>query len=199
MTIALIAIDEITRHSLEEMGAELSLHSRFYPSITTFLGNVDAPLKAIIINIDQGEGVDFNTLQLLRQEYSDASLIVLSRHQEVENVVAAMQAGAADFWVIPLDAGKISLRLHALINHVAFFPDTPARKPSLKQRVAPVERLTLRERDVLTHLIDGASNKEIGRLLTISPRTVEVHRARIMQKLNARNAADLVRLVLGEG
>jgi DNA-binding NarL/FixJ family response regulator len=56
--------------------------------------------------------------------------------------------------------------------------------------------LTQRERQVATLIADGASNKEAGRRLGISPRTVELHRAHIMEKLGARNAADLVRIVL---
>ena len=56
--------------------------------------------------------------------------------------------------------------------------------------------LTPREREVLAQIAAGASNKEAGRQLGISPRTIEVHRARIMEKLGARNAADLVRIVL---
>ncbi len=59
-----------------------------------------------------------------------------------------------------------------------------------------MERLTPREREVLSQIAAGASNKEAGRRLGISPRTIEVHRARIMDKLGARNAADLVRIVL---
>jgi DNA-binding CsgD family transcriptional regulator len=57
--------------------------------------------------------------------------------------------------------------------------------------------LTPREREVLAEIASGCSSKEAGRRLHISPRTVEVHRARIMDKLGARNAADLVRIVLG--
>ena len=62
-----------------------------------------------------------------------------------------------------------------------------------------VDSLTPREREVLARVIGGASNKEAGRMLGISPRTVEVHRASIMDKLGAKNAADLVRIVLGQG
>ena len=58
------------------------------------------------------------------------------------------------------------------------------------------EHLTPRERQVLEQITSGATNKEAGRILGISPRTIEVHRARIMEKLGARNAADLVRIVL---
>jgi two-component system, LuxR family, response regulator FixJ len=63
--------------------------------------------------------------------------------------------------------------------------------------VKGADRLTPRERDVLLLLTSGASNKAAGRQLGISPRTVEVHRARIMDKLDARNAVELVRIVLG--
>jgi two-component system response regulator FixJ len=59
-------------------------------------------------------------------------------------------------------------------------------------------RLTPREREVLDLVAAGASNKEAGRRLGISPRTIEVHRARIMDKLGAKNAADLVRIVMSE-
>ena len=61
------------------------------------------------------------------------------------------------------------------------------------------ERLTLREREVLAQIAGGASNKEAGRRLGISPRTIEVHRASIMIKLGAKNAADLVRITLNDG
>ena len=64
--------------------------------------------------------------------------------------------------------------------------------------ITGAERLTPREREVLGRIIAGASNKEAGRTLGISPRTIEVHRARIMDKLGAKNAADLVRIVLGQ-
>ena len=62
--------------------------------------------------------------------------------------------------------------------------------------VGAASELTPREREVAELIADGASNKEAGRLLGISPRTVELHRAHIMEKLGARNAADLVRIVL---
>jgi len=69
----------------------------------------------------------------------------------------------------------------------------------LVQEFPGYERLTARERDVLERIAHGASNKEAGRDLGISPRTIEVHRARIMEKLAAKNAADLMRIVLRGG
>jgi FixJ family two-component response regulator len=61
------------------------------------------------------------------------------------------------------------------------------------------DRLTSRERDVLGQIALGSSNKQAARELGISPRTIEVHRARIMEKLTARNAADLMRIVMTSG
>ena len=69
----------------------------------------------------------------------------------------------------------------------------------MKRRHFPgAETLTAREMDVLDEIARGLSNKEAGRILGISPRTVEVHRARVMEKLGARNTADLMRIVLSE-
>ena len=62
-----------------------------------------------------------------------------------------------------------------------------------------LDALTPRERDVLEQLVAGASNKEAGRQLGISPRTIEIHRARIMEKLGAKNVAELVRMALRLG
>jgi FixJ family two-component response regulator len=62
---------------------------------------------------------------------------------------------------------------------------------------ARLARLTNREREVLAFLVQGLSTKEIGRALGVSPRTIEVHRGRLMSKMEARNGVDLVRLVMG--
>ena len=77
--------------------------------------------------------------------------------------------------------------------------DRQLNDPTRRAAIEGDELLTRRERQVLTEVIAGASNKEAGRHLGISPRTIEVHRARIMDKLGARNAADLVRISLRQG
>lgn len=66
-----------------------------------------------------------------------------------------------------------------------------------RYRTCPFTSLTKREREVLELILQGGSNKEAGKLLNISPRTVEVHRARVMTKLGARNTAEMVRIALG--
>jgi two-component system, LuxR family, response regulator FixJ len=74
-----------------------------------------------------------------------------------------------------------------------------AASESFARRFPGEEKLTQREREVLAEITAGASNKEAGRRLGISPRTIEVHRASIMDKLGAKNTADLVRITLNSG
>ena len=79
-----------------------------------------------------------------------------------------------------------------------FLDDAECSSPTVRRRSSASVCSTPREREVLAEIIAGASNKEAGRTLGISPRTIEVHRARIMDKLGAKNAADLVRIVLAQ-
>jgi FixJ family two-component response regulator len=105
--------------------------------------------------------------------------------------VSAIKLGAVDFIQKPFDAETVVASVRdamAALERQAGNRDTTVFPGS--------DLLTPRERDVLREITAGASNKEAGRILGISPRTIEVHRARIMEKLGARNAADLVRIVL---
>jgi FixJ family two-component response regulator len=105
--------------------------------------------------------------------------------------VSAMKKGAKDFMSKPCFAdavvGRVQLALAEKRGLNGAIPNVVA--------VPGGDRLTPREREVLQRISAGASNKEAGRQLGISPRTVEVHRARIMEKIGARNTADLVRIV----
>jgi two-component system, LuxR family, response regulator FixJ len=110
----------------------------------------------------------------------------------VDRAVAATKLGAEYVFVSPLDIESFLLRIREATERGG--PEAIGIR-----RISPAltQRLTERERDVLAMIANGNSNKEAGQLLGISPRTVEVHRARIMEKLGARNAADLMRIVLG--
>ncbi|RTL52587.1 MAG: response regulator transcription factor [Bradyrhizobiaceae bacterium] len=122
-------------------------------------------------------------------------VIVMSGQSDVATAVAAMKSGATDFLEKPFPAAEMLDRVRDAVRiyrksvsgYIDGLADFPGR-----------QLLTGREREVLSQLAAGASNKEAGRRLGISPRTVEVHRARIMDKLGARNAADLMRIVLSQ-
>jgi FixJ family two-component response regulator len=122
-------------------------------------------------------------------------VFVISGHSDIAMAVEAMKLGAVDFLEKPFSAGAMIDRVRdAVLSYrrsMAGQIDGLADFPGLNL-------LTRRERDVLAQVTHGASNKEAGRRLGISPRTIEVHRARIMDKLGARNAADLMRIVLSQ-
>jgi FixJ family two-component response regulator len=123
-------------------------------------------------------------------------LFMISGQGDIAKAVNAIKNGALDFIEKPLRGREIVSWLDQAIGAYARrHANNPAPKtPSL--HFAGRELLTRREREVLEKFVSGASNKEAGRQLGISPRTVEDHRANIMKKLGARNAADLVRIVM---
>jgi FixJ family two-component response regulator len=102
-----------------------------------------------------------------------------------------MKKGARDFMMKPCEADSVVSRARAALSAKR----SENGDGTTSFAVPGGDRLTPREREVLERIALGASNKEAGRQLGISPRTVEVHRARIMEKLGARNTADLVRIV----
>lgn len=141
-----------------------------------------------------------NGLDLLRQigaRRFDGPVVMMSGRADIPMAVAVIQAGAADLVEKPIDADKVVRQVgQALVTHARRSAERSDPVTALGPGGASL--LTPRERDVLQELVRGASNKEAGRSLGISPRTIEVHRARIMEKLGARNAADLVRVIYDE-
>jgi two-component system, LuxR family, response regulator FixJ len=120
-----------------------------------------------------------------------APVVMLSDHPDIERAVSAMKKGAKDFVAKPCITEKLVGRIKDVLSE----RNAPANGIPPIEAIPGGDRLTPRERDVLQRISAGASNKEAGRQLGISPRTVEVHRARIMEKIGARNTADLVRIV----
>ena len=122
--------------------------------------------------------------------------IVITGHGDVSSAVRALKSGAADFIEKPID-GKLFI---AAIERAAV-----ARRATKAQLGAAgliqekIAALTPRERDVLRHLVEGNPNKIIAHHLSISPRTVENHRARLMVKMQADSVAELVRMALAAG
>lgn len=134
-------------------------------------------------------------LQALSAMQFAAPVIVMSGQSDIATAVEAMKFGAVDFLEKPFAASAMTDRVR---EAVAAYRKTTAGQIEGLANFPGRHLLTGRERDVLAEVARGASNKEAGRRLGISPRTVEVHRARIMDKLGAKNAADLMRIVLSE-
>jgi two-component system response regulator FixJ len=119
---------------------------------------------------------------------------MVENRPDVEAAVVAMKSGATDVITKPIDNEQlVRLVREALRQDIHIGAVEDGRRPV---EVRGFSQLTRREREVLQLITNGQSNKEAGRELGISPRTIEVHRARVMEKLGARNTADLMRIVL---
>jgi FixJ family two-component response regulator len=144
------------------------------------------------VHIPGKSGLDI--LKELHGEDYPAPIFMISGQGDITMAVSAIKSGALDFIEKPFRGTEIVARLNEAIGAYA-------RRHAQNSSIATLhfpgrEPLTRREREVLEQFTSGASNKEAGRTLGISPRTIEDHRANIMKKLGARNAADLVRIVM---
>lgn len=122
-------------------------------------------------------------------------VIFLTGHGDVPMAVAALKKGAYDFLEKPCDDGQLLARIQEALAEDA---RRYAARSSADHLAARLERLTEREKDVMRHMLAGKTNKAIADELAISTRTVEVHRARLLEKMAVRNAVELARRLQDE-
>ena len=143
------------------------------------------------------QGMDGLTLIRQLQQHGVAlPMVVVTGHADVPLAVRAMRAGALDFVEKPYSEERI---LEAVGTALLSLDATRQRRAMELQSQAQVAALTPREGEVLAALVAGKANKMIGFELGISPRTVEVHRARLMEKLGVRSLPEAVRIGLAAG
>lgn len=168
-----------------------------YDSGDTFLeaAHHQAPACVILdVHMPGRSGLDI--LKALNADHYPAPVFIISGQGDIPMAVTAIKFGAFDFIEKPFDADTVVDRVREALAAAERRKEDPDSKPGQHSDFPGRDLLTPRELEVLGQITGGASNKEAGRHLGISPRTIEVHRARIMEKLGARNAADLVRIVL---
>jgi two-component system response regulator FixJ len=133
--------------------------------------------------------------ELIKREIA-LPVIIISGHGDLPMAVKAMKAGAVDFIEKPFAAALLCESVGNAMDKSAASQQEASAVAEISQRLV---RLTERERQVLDELVVGNLNKVIAYNLSISPRTVEIHRARVMEKMQARNLAHLVRLAITVG
>jgi len=149
----------------------------------------------ILLDIHMPGRSGLDILKELDAHRYGAPIFIISAKGDIPVAVEAIRNGAFDFIEKPFDPEAVIVRVREALD--ARKHRNAARNGDRLPEFSGSGLLTPREREVLAQIAGGASNKEAGRRLGISPRTIEVHRARIMVKLAAKNAADLVRIVLG--
>ena len=140
----------------------------------------------------------------IRERHQEVRVVILSMHAGEEYVLKAMRAGAAGYLLKDAATGELELALRSVMRGESWFSPAVSRQvvEGYVQRVggeAPAEVLTARQREVLALVAAGKSTKEIAFDLKLSVKTVETHRAQIMERLGIRDVAGLVRYALRTG
>lgn len=194
-SVFIIDDDVAMRESLLMLLRGESIRARGFPSATAFLDALPDEKTACVITdlrMPQMEGGELiNRLATLRG--AAWPVIVITGHADVPLAVQLMKAGVVDFIEKPFDPNRI---LDAVRGCLSAIERQGADREAREEASARLATLTPRERQVFDALIEGKSNKEIALILDISPRTVEIFRAKVMQKMQAASLSMLVRMGL---
>lgn len=188
--------DKRMRDSLIMLLEEAGYRAHSYAEAEEFLSTVSQTEHGCVVSDVRMPGMDGLTLlRRLRSNGDALPLILITAHGDVAMAVSAMKAGAFDFIEKPFEAETLIGSIEAALSTRGTDLDgTEATAPRKR-----LEDLTSREYEVLQHIVSGKSNKEAAADLGISQRTVESHRAHIMEKTGTKGLAELVRLWLATG
>lgn len=193
-TVFVVDDEPDIRDSLVMLLEASGYRAKAYKSAVAFLAS-DAPqsVGCLIVDVRMPDMDGLQLQQELLARHSLLPVIIMTGHGDIPIAVQAMKAGAVDFLEKPfnddvlLDSVRRALdRAISVIDHAN----------AAKEAATRLTQLTDRERQVLDLIVAGKANKVIAYELSISPRTVEIHRSRVMEKMGAGNLADLVRTVL---
>jgi len=186
--------EEAVRKSLAFLLSMSGYAARVHESATAFLAAAPGLSNCCLVTdlrMPDMSGVDL--LKRLRAQNTMLPTIVISGHGDVPMAVEAMKAGAMDFIEKPFEDEVL---LEAIRRAASVVEARAAQEEDLPAIRARLETLTERERQVLTGVVPGLPNKTIAYDLDISPRTVEVYRANVMSKMQAKSLPELVRMML---
>jgi FixJ family two-component response regulator len=191
-TVAIVDDDPGVRDSLRVLLAAAGFHTREFGSAEAFLREpIEGPRCCAIVDL-RLPGMDGLALQEEMGRRGLATpIIVVTAHGDVASARQALRAGAVDFLEKPIDNDEL---LNAVRGAIEGQDRTQLERAADARATLLLGSLTQREREVYDRIVRGMHNREIAVDLGISPRTVEVHRARVMAKLKARRLADLLRL-----
>jgi two-component system response regulator FixJ len=191
--VHIIDDDLAIRRSLTMLTEAAGLAARAHPDAESFLRRFDPQSTGCVVTDVRMPGV--SGLDLLRQlrRSSDLPVLVITGHGDVPMAVEAMKAGACDFLEKPFDSDTFLNAVSRALDQRAQTRQASAQLDILRERRAS---LTEREAAVMDLVTEGLSNAEAAARLTISIRTVENHRARVMDKMEAKSLSDLVRMAL---
>ena len=195
--IFIVDDDEAVRESLAALLTSYGYTTATFPSALHFLARCDRNAAGCLIADVRMPDMDGLELQeKVAADFPALSVIIITGHGDVPVAVRAMKAGAIDFIEKPFGEEMI---LETVKHALEYVNKVKRQNADSGEAAARLEHLTPREREVLDGLVAGLPNKTIGYDLGISARTVEIHRARVMEKMQVRSLSALVRLAIAAG
>ena len=192
--VHIIDDDQALRESLAFLLRAAQLEVQSFDSAKAFLDALpDASVGCVITDIRMPDMSGIDLLRRLKELNVGIPVIVITGHGDVPLAVEAMKIGAADFFEKPFNDDQLVASVRAALQQQQGQTKRGAERAEIEHRIST---LSAREKDVLTGLIEGRANKQIAFDLGISPRTVEIYRANLMNKMQADSLSDLVRMAL---
>jgi FixJ family two-component response regulator len=189
--------DAGVRTSIGMLLKSVGIPSSIYASAREFLDAHDASRPGcLVLDIRMPGMSGLELQQQLNLRGAVIPVIFMTGHGDIPMAVEAMQHGAFDFLQKPFRDQDLLDRIQKAIARDAQLRLSLGEHARIRARL---ETLTAREREVLDLLIQGKQNKAVAQVLDVSPRTVEIHRARVMEKMEAQSVAELVRMMLDLG
>ena len=193
--IVYVVDDDIAvRKALSFLLVSAGMNVRLYESATAFLQDVKELSRCCIVTDVRMPGIDgVEFIRRLNKSGYNVPVVVMTGHADVPLAVEAMKVGAIDFLEKPFRDD----RLLEVVRFALLCDEQSVKKSQeMLKTQARLQGLSQRERQVLDGLVAGKANKTIAQELNISPRTVEIHRANVMAKMEAKNLSDLIRMAL---
>lgn len=191
--IFIVDDDQAVARSLSGLLSAHGIETTSYASAEEFLAVLPSPKSACMLLDLRMPGMNGLALQaeLNSLEYR-LPIVMLTGHGDVPAAVKAMKLGAIDFLEKPSSEEQLLDAVHGARLYLQKNPK-PIVPPGVVAR--RLKRLTMREHEILQYLVQGLTNKQVASELEISQRTVEIHRARIRQKMRAEDLSDLIRMM----
>ena len=194
LTVFVIDDDASVRDSIALMLGLAGYRTSVFADAEAFLGAWKEDWAGCVVADVRLPGLSGVQLQEeLRKRGTALPFVIITAHGDVPTARAAFRSHAVDFLEKPFDHAQLCA---AIDTGFALEERRIQRQDSQRLDAAKLNRLTRREREVLEQAARGLGSKEIGMALGISPRTVEVHKTRIMEKLGVRNVVELVRFAI---
>jgi FixJ family two-component response regulator len=195
-TVYVVDDDEAVRDSLQWLLEGKGYRVRCFDSAESFLSRYDArEVACLIVDIRMGGMTGLELQNRLLEARSPLPIVFITGHGDVPMAVDTMKKGAMDFIQKPFKEDQLLGLVERMLEHAT---DSFSDYQLAINRDALLSKLTLRESQVLERIVAGRLNKQIADDLGISIKTVEAHRANIMEKLSANTVADLLKIALGQ-